>query len=374
MPGHDDVNTDEREAELAIARVRDTLGWSNDHLEASERILARVLNHVEDDDTPREHAETASADTSPPVVQSLRAARRRRWPILAAAAAAVALLAVGLQGLGPQAPALASPPHLTFSLAEPQDATTAPSARQVLTELAQAARSTPAPGTGEVMFTRSYGWYEWGNMDTRESVIAPIAFASWVAPNGSGLTEQHTGPFLRADGTIDPDPGRERQEISGDTFGPGEGAFATYPDTLPLDPDALRDTLLEPWATPLHSDTSSRAALLIDEVNSLSMLYVLDGDTAASLWDMLAGEEAVVTLGETRDRIGRSVVAIASPPIDNGAGPSVRVLLADPVTGRLVGNEIVALSSPSLDGTEPTVTGFTTIIDSRLVETVGATP
>lgn len=367
-------NDDERDAELAVARVRDALGWPNDHLEPSERILARVLNRVEDIDIEDIDVEDEgrttgwAGTTSGATVRPVRTARRRRWPLVAAAAAAAAV-AVVAQGLGPTTPALAAPPHLTYSLAEPQDAALAPSARAALADLAETAGETPAAGDGEVMLVSSFGWHEWRSAES--TAIAPTSLKSWIAPDGSGLTEQRNGPFLRADGTIDPDPAWERQEASGDTFAPGEGASASYPGTLPLEPDALRDALLEPWGTAPSPDPSSRAALLIDEVSSLATSYVLDEDTAAALWDMLAQEEALVTLGEARDRIGRSVVAIAAPPLDLGAGPSVTVVLADPSTGRLVGTEIVTLASEAFDVTEPTVTGFTTIVESRFVEAVG---
>ncbi|MGO1318224.1 MAG: CU044_5270 family protein [Cellulomonadaceae bacterium] len=372
MPSGDEITAEERDAELAAARLRDTLGLPLDQLDPGERILARVLNRVEHGDAGDESRTLAPASAAPGAsVNAVRTTRRRRWPLVAAAAAAVTVVAVITQALGPATPALASPPHLAYSLAAPQDAAQAPSARDVLSEVAETAGETPPTGDGDVMFTSSYGWYEWRNEGTNTAVIAPISFGYWIAPDGSGLTEQRTGPLLRADGTIDPDPGREYEETSGDTFAPGEGASARYPDTLPLEPDELRDALLDPWGADLSPDPSLRAALLIDEIRSLSTTYVLDEDTAAALWHMLAQEEAVVTLGEARDRIGRTVVAVAAPPLDLGAGPSVTVLLIDPSTGRLVGDEIVTLSSEALDVTEPTVTGFTTIVEARFVTTIG---
>lgn len=362
MTDRDDSGPDdERDAELAVARVRDVLGWPNDHLEPGERVLARVLNRIEDADRP-------APVRRPARLAGPRGAERRRWQaVLAAAAAAVAVVVV--QGVGPSTPAMASPPHLTYSLADPQDAADAPSAHDALIELADAALSAPVPGRGEVMYISSYGWYQWQRANT--STIAPISLRWWLAPDGSGMTEQRTGALVRPDGTVDPDPGIERAELAGDTFAPGEIPTG-HPDTLPLEPAALRDALLAYLSPEIELDAGQRAADLIAQINTLADAYVLDERTAAALWNMLAQEEAVVTLGEARDRIGRRVVALAAPVQDPGSGPTVTVLLADLSTGRPVGNEVVTLSSEALAVTEPTVTGFTTITESRYVGDVGA--
>lgn len=112
------------------------------------------------------------------------------------------------------------------------------------------------------------------------------------------------------------------------------------------------------------------AACILEEIAWLYTTYLIPPEQASRIWELLAIESGVRTLGQTTDRLGRDVLAIAAPPQESGFGITTLVLLIDPTTGRMVGTETVTLATDYLDIDGPTVTAFT---DAHLVAEVGRT-
>lgn len=345
-----------RAADLEVARIRSLAGHDLSDLPVAERVLARTLNRIE------------AGEPDPYAGRDPRGGRARPRVLLAAAAALIAIV-VSIPLWWTSTPAIAAPPSLVYSLASPADAATAPSAAEVLRALADSAQRTPIPGGGTVQYIASQNWTTPLDADARRATILPVFQEWWLQADGSFVLEQRTGAELRPDGTIDPNPPLRAPEFSRDSSPAG-----SMPDTvtlLPRDPSTLRAELLTDMPPECTTHADITAACLLEQTAWLSTTYLIPGDLAATLWEVLATEPAIHTLGRTRDRAGRDVVALAAPPRNSDYGTTVLVLLADLTTGRMVGTETMTLATDYLEIEGPTVTAFTTITDARLVTTPG---
>ncbi len=111
------------------------------------------------------------------------------------------------------------------------------------------------------------------------------------------------------------------------------------------------------------SDPAFQAWCLDLQTSGLHTVFFVPGDLTATLWRVLAEEPSVAHLGTVTDRLGRDAVAIAFPPFPEVGYSRVQVLLIDPDSGALIGEEEITLLDPDLGIDEPTVTMFTAYLE-----------
>lgn len=350
------------DAELEVVRIRDLLGQELSDVPVDTRIVARTLNRIDADE--RSLDDVVPGHATPEDVAGSTAASRHhgRWLLFAAAAAAIALI-VTVTRIGPAA--MASPPSLRYTLAAPEQTASAPAAEDVLLELAQVAGITPVPGQGAVQYLASYNWTSPIDGDAERATIRPISQRWWIGADGSMVAEQHLGAELTPDGALDPDPPLQAPDYSRDVS--PAGSMPDVPGELPADAAELAEALLAEMSDECRSGPEAVSACLLEQVAWLYTTFLIPPDLASDIWQMLAAQSGVRTLGAAIDRLGRDVEAIAAPPRESGLGMGVLILLIDPETGRMVGTETVTLDTDYLEIDGPTVTGFTTLTDARLV-------
>ncbi|SNU01807.1 hypothetical protein SAMN06298212_11741 [Ruaniaceae bacterium KH17] len=349
-----------RGAELEALRSRDLLGFDISYAPIEERILARTLNKIEAEELRR--AALASVDhVEPP---------NRRWrhlPAKGLVAASIIVLFVVAVTTWNGTPALAVPPGLQYTT-EPADVASAPDAQEALAELEQVALTAGIPGDGTVQYVSSSGWRVAVDDDQRSTTVFPSAREFWVASDGSGVALERQGVPLLPDGTLDPSPSYTTVDEAKDVFPPG--SIDDAPSTLSRDPALLKEQLFA-MRSPECREELRQASCLLDVIVGLATSHVISGELNATFWQMLSETPNVHTLGQTHDRLGRSVVALAGLPIQTEFETVVLVILVDSATGRFVGEERVTLESSLLDIDEPAVTSFTTLIDAKMVQEVG---
>ena len=132
------------------------------------------------------------------------------------------------------------------------------------------------------------------------------------------------------------------------------------PDTV----DGVRDTLLDDIECLDRQRGQERSWCLTDQIQNLSQTYVIPPGVMASIWRMLAQEEAIRSLGTVKDRTGRDAVALSF--IWSGAPEYRSILLADPRTGQVVGSERI-LIKPSTDSPvkPPAIQDFFAIVTAE---------
>lgn len=81
---------------------------------------------------------------------------------------------------------------------------------------------------------------------------------------------------------------------------------------------------------------------------------------------MLATEPGLALLGDTTDRLGRSGVAVAVPPVP-GRTSELLVLIISHANGDLLEWDEIAAAIPELDVREPAVIAFQAIADARWI-------
>lgn len=341
-----------------------------------QRLLARILASPVDAPAPTGASATV-----------LRAPARSRWTrrvVTAAVAAAAVVVGVLVWSSGPDRTAIATgpPAMLGYALATPSDvaAGQAPRADAALLELATRARERPAPPEpgGTVQYVAARTLYpattdEGGVVD---QALYPAATRSWVAADGSQRRVEVRGSPLTVDGSLAaPILPTTVGVDTDDTLPPGT-VNPTLTAQLSRDPATLRAQLLEPFPEPIGclDDPARTTYCLSLRIEEFWQAHVVPADLAAALWELLAQEPAVALLGETTDRVGRDVVAVAFPPVPDDPSPTVRVLLVAAATGDLVGVEDVVMSSEFYGITEPTVVSFQAFIVSTWVGAIGDVP
>lgn len=191
-----------------------------------------------------------------------------------------------------------------------------------------------------------------------------------MAPDGEGRLIETFGHELRADGTINHDvrlgwPEVVSYDIVAD---PSNRVDVTR---MPRESRGLRRYLsaARPECAPR---SPGAAACLLHSATELYKVHVVPADLASAWWLMLADEPDVRSLGTAVDRVGRQVEAFAAPPGEGGIGTEIPVILVDPVTGRLVGNESITLETDYLRIDGPAVTSFTSVTEAHFVNSIGA--
>lgn len=414
-----DPSSEEFQCALEVARIRDLLGMPSERDSPDLRVLARVLNTIEDEVEGRRVAPQARHDapigggsmatsllTPAPAQNARQRAQRpeRRWrsaaggitrraassrepvaptdahthtrggsrtsrwwrPAAVGAMAAVALGGVLVsQALWTAPPAAAGPLPLAYPGATPAEVAEAPGASAVLQPLVQRALdSNPVAGSGPVQHVTSTGWNLAFDDDLGTAVILPVQMETWLGPDGSALLEHTTSAELRPDGRLDPDPipnapVSARDDLPAGSM-PAQWLSAREPAAVLAE--------LQGVFCPARDTVDS---CVLQQVADELVLRVFTPEQNAALLRLFSSREGVHDLGLVRDRIGREVRAIAAPSYDPGYGQTVTVLLIDPRDGSFVGSESVVLSSERLGVEEPSVVGFTTITFAGHVAAVG---
>lgn len=326
--------------------------------EADERALAAVLS--------------GGSPARPAGFRARRAWRRPAVRAVAAAATVVAAVAAGIAWQGGGTPAAAGTvPLLPFSdgdLLSVQAGGGTP-ARTVLDHLAAVAAAQPVPAAEGRQEISSYAWFVASTTDadgTTESVLAPMYQTMEVSPDGSAVNRVVQGPALDRDGRIIDGRYPPGGPQSTDEFPPGS-VDPQRAQLLPRDPAALRTALLAPLeGFGCGANAGTTADCLVRQFVEVQNTAVVPPDLTAAMWRVLAAEPAVVTLGETTDRLGRPGVAVA---FDTGLDVprAVKVLIISPDDGRLLQWEDVLTDDPERGVDSPAVHGFQVYLSSEWV-------
>jgi len=283
---------------------------------------------------------------------------------------------------------LAGIPPLSFSLVGLNEVDAAPSAEQALDAARRIAAAAGQAGNGDIQFISHLdhliGIEVRPNNTSAISTVAITRSDFWISPDGAARIDETWGPevdvsqFSKLDvfGQLD-----VTAPIVGETTTTlipaptairhtGEGVFTPWVIAdLPRDPAKLRTALLQ----------LNRSCQLADDqcviftILMLNRQYVIPGDLAASMWQLLAEIPTVRDLGTTTDRIGRPALAFAHT-LFPGESDEFEILLISPETGQLIGWEDVIVNDTRHNISEPTVVGFTIWLESRFVEKVGEYP
>lgn len=148
-----------------------------------------------------------------------------------------------------------------------------------------------------------------------------------------------------------------------DTTFPNPEPGASHAELLPTTTQGLRSALVDGYDAATLAETPG--GILLWEITALTSSYALPPDVISAIWDTLADEPSVTLLGTALDRRGREALVFSAAAAD---GYSQQLLLADPETGAILGDELVLVeSSPAYSFTPPAVTSFNTIVRSERI-------
>jgi hypothetical protein len=269
-------------------------------------------------------------DPDPGLLGTLRRAHSRRQRrqrlvlVLAVLTVAGALALTGASLLGHHAGAegayAATPPVLHYTLPD-----NAPSAHDLLLQLADKAAAQPQPASGRYDYIETRGWYLDTSVSDGKATVSldPDHRQEWVAIDGSG----------RIVNTL-------AGKVSDDTV-PNNN----YPGglqgrkQLPTDPSALRAELAK-------NHPSYGTFEWFVAVSDTWKAQVVTPQVEAALLRMIAGEPDMKNSGTVTDRVGRRGVAVSTE--SNHSGSLTRyTLIFDPSTGALLDYEETQLEAES---------------------------
>ncbi len=285
-----------------------------------------------------------------PLVEDAQGAAGGRRPRASLASLAVrsaaAVLALGIAVVAwpsgdPSATAEDTPAMLSYELAREQSFLTADGepAGEVLRAFADAAERREEPAkAGPVQKVRSVEWalHQDPDAGSGPGAIVPKDVLTLVREDGVAVRIERSGSGL----LIDP---HGKQPAPG----PTQSAERIGRESIPLDDLAvdneqrLRSQLLnrEGCAT---APVEMHPRCLLSAVTSMRTLGTPTKALDAATWRLLASEGAFVTLGDVTDRAGRSGVAVTTAPLPTDDARHVVVI--DPVSGRLLSSELVAVT------------------------------
>ena len=310
-------------AELDLLRSLPT-GVTEPTEEARARARSRLLRHIGD------------------------SRRVHRWRILVPALALVALggLAV-LFGIGRHGENIAS-------------------AAPFLQTVANTARKQPPTATlskGEFQYTKSVVAYLSGGKGW--VALSPGVREVWIGPTGGHMHETWDRPIFltKADRRAWIHWGRPQVSPPSDS----EDLPPSKPLDLPTNPDELYQALYDKAG----GNSNGAESEMVTEIGDA--LRETDASPAlrAALYDVAARIPGIELIGPVKDRIGRRGIAVAysSHPNDEQ-----HVLIFDPKTSALLGEEYRELAGNDYGLPPGTVTGYATYVTSGIVDRIGATP
>lgn len=307
-----------------------------------------------------------------------RRTRRRRFSLIASSAAAVGVLVTGILQPWGSAPVQAMVPAvLDFEFAAAEEIAVAPGQdpTAALQQLADAASRLPAqPARSGTQYIVTDNWYAdieaktAAEAEAANSALVPQISEKWLAPDGSlRIVERRDDP-LPADGRGLPAKGEwDDQPTTADETLPAGSVDPDLSSTLPTDPKALRDELLDKAGCTETAPGTTRSFCLQQQILTLNHEHVVSPQLTAAIWTMLRDEEGFRSLGEVKDRAGRTGIGISLIAADR---PEFRqVLIADPKTGRVLGTEEILISP--VDGIAlkvPAIMSFTAILESKYID------
>lgn len=302
------------------------------------------------------------------VPPSRRKSRRFVVPLLATVVvlAAVFFIVVRPGGNGYVAQA-GTPPLLKLSGVQPgQLPTSGEPATNTLRELASKALSLPYDPTRPVQHVVVDSWLSESDVEIgdgpAQSVVRSVQRESYFLPDDTFRSIEHRASPLDQDGRVTAPIDEEGPSVTDDSF-PSPDPGADYAEKLPTDPAALRAALLDGFDPSTLSATPGGA--LLSQVAALTGIYVLPPRLLSAIWQVLADEPSITLLGTTHDRRGREALILSAPAID---GHSQQLLLADPATGAILGDEVVLVKpSSAYSFTPPAVTSFDTVVSSERI-------
>ncbi|WP_300680037.1 hypothetical protein [Nocardioides sp.] len=300
-----------------------------------------------------------------------------RWGTRVVAVAAVAVLVFALTQVLPQrgggGPAVAlTPPMLTLSGISEADAATAGSAADgVLTTLAEHASAAAAPADEPVQRLEIAGW--WASTTPADgtapvaTVLLPTVSTVYVLPDGDRRAIERRGTPLDRYGRVAALPDGDSSAVSSDQTTPLDPSRGPdYPATLPTTVVGMREAL-----APAADCAGMVASCLLSSVQDLFENYVVPPAVTAVVWRTLATESGITSLGETKDRRGRTAQVLTAPSIN----PRQQILvLIDPDHGTYLGSENVLIKADENFGFDPpAVVSFTAVVSAQRVP-VSAVP
>jgi hypothetical protein len=199
------------------------------------------------------------------------------------------------------------------------------------------------------------GWY----------ALNPGVRESWLAPNGSGyFHERWQKPTFPTDTDRMGWIAAGRPQVN-----PPEDSGKLPPSPrrhLPTDPNELYGTIHDAAVGHGNSTDAEMFTLVADALRDPSSPAL-----RAALYDVAARIPGVELVGPATDRLGRHGVAVASA---DGKIHERHVLIFDPRTSALLGEEYTELDGNSYGYPTGTVTGYATYAVSAVVDRIGARP
>lgn len=298
---------------------------------------------------------------------SLRPAQARRRvgaALVALVGVAAAVVLVVSPWRPPDTASAETPPILSYGLvgSTPFGKADGQPAEATLQRLAEAARVRPdAPRPGDIAYVRTANWFFTASVNgtSRSTGIRPVSSETWTAPDGSGVRHDRTSPPLRLEGWLPTDS--SAGEVVSTTLPPGTQAQPTAAQlAAAVGPSGVRTALLDGvGCVPGSSD----ADCLLQDIPRVHDQQVVPGVVDSEMWQMLAAEKGIVTLGAVTDRAGRPAIAITTSL--ELVAPVRCVLLIDPADGSLLGYEQVAMDPKAgYVVAVPAVVGFTAYLAS----------
>ncbi len=337
---------------------------TDEEIARAEQMLAQVMS------VPRTGAGGASATLARRERTSwLRRQSRSRLASVAVAAAVCVLagVLVVVQPWGAQHSAAQTPAMLHFAnVRAGQIAPSGEPAGELLHDLAVRATAMPEPAELPVQRVELDAWWsssEWLDDQTQaQSVLVPVRSVAYLLPTGERRAIEYRGEPLDADGR----PTSLEVEWDGapsmsDSITPLNTAMGVdYPESLP----ATQADLIEALA-PADACTQTRGGCLLSEVATMFEGYVVSPRVTARIWEALATEPSITTLGPTVDRLGRNAVALTAA----GLNPLEQVvILVDPESGSYLGSEVILVEVDPTHGFDPpAVLSFTAVVSAERV-------
>lgn len=195
-----------------------------------------------------------------------------------------------------------------------------------------------------------------------QSALIPVKQVSYVLPTAERRMIEHRGEPLDADGR----PVQHELDwlseppVMDEIYAIDPPMGVDYPESLP---QSSAD-LVELWA-PEDGCATTRGGCLLSEVTTLFELFAVPPDVTARVWQTLATEPSITSLGETVDRHGRTALVLTSASIN----PREQVLvLIDPESGQYLGSESILIAPDENFGFEPpAVVSFTSLVSAERV-------
>lgn len=220
------------------------------------------------------------------------------------------------------------------------------------------AQLTAGPSEGEAE-RRSHvtSWslsYSPDAVPEKQLVIEPfVRDVAWQEDLSGSIRLTAGSPFY-ADGPGGEIP-TEAEYAAGELIGEDEYAPGEFPAAFPvLSPDGIGATLTDAGL----DFTGAFAGDIVVEITDINQQWTLTNEQHAEVLSLMSDLGGASILGETRDRLGRDVIGIAST-VSYDEHTRIVTLLS-PATGRIIGVEQVALgTNEHLPVPEGTVLSYT---------------